>query len=270
MPIYVPNAVDIKKGDTGEEVIVLQSYLQKFGFIQQDNEENIRQFGLKIDQKKAISKPSRGEFDEKTEKALLNFQTYYKLPADGTLNKRTVMLMTLPRCGVPDVGEGLEKFVATGRKWQKKELTYQFIKYTSDLDQAAVKREIRSAFDQWSSVSPLTFTEIDTAADIKIKFARGNHGENYSFDGLSGVLAHAYYPQTGMDGVVCFDEDELWTSDNPASGTDLQTVAIHELGHTLGLDHSTVRQAIMFAYYGGVSRSLFQDDVDGVKHIYNP
>ena len=111
----------------------------------------------------------------------------------------------------------------TGRKWQKKDLTYQFINYTSDLDQEVVKQEIRLAFDQWSSaVSPLTFTEIDTTADIKIKFVSRNHGENSGFDGLSGVLAHAYYPQTGMDGVVCFDEDELWTKDNPASGTDFR------------------------------------------------
>ena len=269
MAIKIPNTVKLKKGETGEEVELLQGYLQRFGYIQQsDNEEIIRSFGFKINSNKAISEPMYGEFDEKTEKALLNFQNYYKLPADGTLNKETIRLMMQPRCGVYDPIDGLQKFVSTGRKWQKTNLTYQFENYSSDLDQSTIKQEIRIAFDQWRAVSPLTFKEVGSEADIKIKFVNRNHGERSAFDGTSGVLAHAYFPQTGMDGVVCFDEDEIWTNNNPASGTDLRTVAIHEFGHTLGLDHSNVRQAIMFAYYGGVSNNLFQDDIDGIRHVY--
>jgi len=49
---------------------------------------------------------------------------------------------------------------------------------------------------------------------------------------------------------------------------DLETVALHEMGHLLGLGHSTDQNAAMYAYYGGVRRNLNQDDVDGMMALY--
>lgn len=49
---------------------------------------------------------------------------------------------------------------------------------------------------------------------------------------------------------------------------DVESVMLHENGHVAGLGHSSVTQAIMYAYYGGVRRSLHQDDVDGVTSLY--
>jgi len=55
------------------------------------------------------------------------------------------------------------------------------------------------------------------------------------------------------------------------SGTDLQTIATHEIGHLLGLDHSQVYEATMyFSYQGGtIGRSLHSDDQNGVCFLYN-
>jgi len=68
----------------------------------------------------------------------------------------------------------------------------------------------------WASASPLTFTESDLTADILLQYAAKAHGDSYPFDGPGGVLAHAFFPDSG--GQAHFDEDESWT-DGVSSGT---------------------------------------------------
>jgi len=53
--------------------------------------------------------------------------------------------------------------------------------------------------------------------------------------------------------------------------TDLYGTAVHEFGHALGLDHSSVRAATMFFAIrndGLTLRTLHRDDIDGVESIY--
>ncbi len=55
---------------------------------------------------------------------------------------------------------------------------------------------------------------------------------------------------------------------NWGSMYDVQTVALHEFGHWVGLNHCEVSGSIMFTYYQGVQRSLHQVDIDGIRYIY--
>jgi hypothetical protein len=52
------------------------------------------------------------------------------------------------------------------------------------------------------------------------------------------------------------------------SNYDLLTVALHEFGHALGMDHSTDTTADMYAAYTGLKQSLSADDVAGIQSIY--
>ncbi|OCT93191.1 hypothetical protein XELAEV_18016256mg [Xenopus laevis] len=55
------------------------------------------------------------------------------------------------------------------------------------------------------------------------------------------------------------------------AGFNLFLVAAHEFGHSLGLDHSTVPQALMFPNYryeDTATFSLSQDDINGIQSIY--
>jgi predicted Zn-dependent protease len=79
------------------------------------------------------------------------------------------------------------------------------------------------------------------------------------------VLAHAFFPTSGE---THFDDDELWTYQE--DGTELQTVAAHEFGHTLGLSHSREPGALMAPYYKGFDpkMTLHQDDINGIQSLY--
>lgn len=159
--------------------------------------------------------------------------------------------------------------------WQKCTLTYYFSNYTADLSQANQRTAVINAFATWASVVNITFTELTTptGADIIIGWGTGSHTVTNvcgtAFDGSGGTLAHAYFPGFApLNGDVHFDDAETWSTTGAGITRDLQTVAVHEIGHAIGLDHSAVSSAVMFSFYSGVRRSLTSDDITGIRTIY--
>lgn len=74
---------------------------------------------------------------------------------------------------------------------------------------------------------------------------------------------------------VELNDDRAWWGVGGAVGSDLVTVAAHELGHVLGLGHCNdnqtceLRGALMHAAYtGGALRSATDDDVEGLCALY--
>jgi len=65
------------------------------------------------------------------------------------------------------------------------------------------------------------------------------------------------------------DPDWNWTTGGPAQ-VDLQSVALHEFGHALGLNHSADGSAVMYASYpsGAQKRQPTPDDIQGLNAIY--
>lgn len=161
-----------------------------------------------------------------------------------------------------------------------------------------VAQGMAQAFDLWSKYSGLRFERtFQPEADIIVAFGSGYHGDAFPFDGPGSILAHAFFPYelTHLGGDIHFDNDEIWKK-NAANldegrsshaliwftfvlacyfflnvGVDFRSVAVHELGHSLGLAHSPVFASIMFPYYKGPqeSKDLDYDDIMGLYELYS-
>jgi hypothetical protein len=263
-------------GSSGGGVAEVQAYLTRFGYLAPavpKSAAKAKAADITLIDDRPIA--TAGSFDDATEVALRNFQSMAGLPTTGTLDAATLAKMSMHRCGNTDA----RSFVASGGRWANTNLTYAFQEFTADLTQAQTRAAIHQAFSMWSGFTPLTFREGSLAtAQIIIRFVTGDHGDgaNNAFDGANGILAHAFFPGTppaapsAIHGDTHFDDAEVWTLTVPpgASQFDLTTVATHEFGHALGLDHSAVRGSVMEAFYGGPRRYLHADDIQGITSIY--
>ncbi|XP_076309995.1 stromelysin-3-like [Tachypleus tridentatus] len=207
-------------------------------------------------------------------KGIKNFQKFAGLDETGILDNETISMMIMPRCGISDTdapnnSTRKKRYSLEGSKWNENTLTYRITQYPSLIKNSEqVDKEIARAFKMWSDVTPLNFIHTKTGSvHIIIMFTSKEHGDGDPFDGVGQTLAHAFFPQHGGD--VHFDDDEKWTIDS-YNGTNIFQVAVHELGHSLGLRHSSVTTSLMSPFYRGYDPNyeLDEDDILAIQALY--
>lgn len=275
LDIPQPPGATVAAGATGPDVGAVHAYLSRYGYF--PNAALASRFPM-WRPAMAFAPPDTEELGPELQQAVKLFQAANGLEPTGEVDEPTLARMGQPRCGVPDnpVSDGaqLGAFVAQGNRWPGPTVSYSHDSTSPDVSDAQVRAALRGAFDRWQAVVPLTFVESASGAgDIRVSFAVGDHGDGAgnAFDGPSGTLAHCFFPPPNggaIAGDCHFDEAETWTVGDPVTGIDLDTVALHELGHGIGLDHSADTAAVMFAFYGGARRELHPDDVAGAQSIY--
>ncbi|KAI9185059.1 hypothetical protein LWI28_003782 [Acer negundo] len=100
----------------------------------------------------------------------------------------------------------------------------------------------------WQVNTNFSFSRVEDSGNAKITigFESGDHGDRFPFDGPSPsgpTIAHALAP---TDGRFHYDAEEKWAVGAIPGSIDMETVALHGIGHLLGLDHSEVEGAIMW------------------------
>lgn len=168
-------------------------------------------------------------------------------------------------------------------KWEKPEpMTLVYALSPNHTIYSLSHEEIRSAFakasNKWAEVIPVKFEETSdlTSADVRIGFFSGFHGDANPFGGpYVTLVGHSFTPPIGE---LHLDTDDYWAvgfkarADDwelevPVMVMDLESVAIHEIGHVLGLVHSSLPESVTNPVIPAWTKrtELASDDIRGIQ-----
>ncbi|XP_039042952.1 metalloendoproteinase 4-MMP-like [Hibiscus syriacus] len=177
------------------------------------------------------------------------------------------------RGGPDDVGRPNSDLEAANqtlsrKRWYRFPVTYGFysgIEMPSGVEPQDVARAFDDAFAKWKAAVP------------KLNFKREQPGDNSDIKiGFTAIKSPkfgvGYYPPKGM--LLLDNSHTHWsTASNPARGEiDLQSTALHEIGHTIGLKHSNDPASVMYPTlsFGTIKRELTQLDINNLRALYSP
>lgn len=140
---------------------------------------------------------------------------------------------------------------------------------------AVWQQQFRQAAATWAAVTGLNIAEVSddgtTFGDPGNQQGDPRFGDiriggiGMSPGSLAGTFSIPPFNGGTIAGDIVFNTNQTWRINNDI---DLLTVAIHEFGHALGMDHSAISTADMYAGYNSTKQKLTADDTAGIRSIY--
>lgn len=253
----IRHAPNLLPGEKHPAIGDVQQYLRKYGYLSAD------------------STVETGAYDADTVRAVAKFQRKFQLRESGALDDATRAAMAQSRCGVPDDLDALG--FSTIGAWPRRNLSYAFGALSSQVSNQVARAAVERAFATWEAAGVgLSFREVSADPDIFIEWRVANDPDHPM---VGGVLAHADFPP-GFSVIVTNpplplhydDQEHPWRDGAVVDAFDIETVALHEIGHCLGLLHSDVAGSVMFPSVSSnfTQRALQQDDVNAIQDLYPP
>ncbi|TAD89728.1 MAG: hypothetical protein EAZ99_08855 [Alphaproteobacteria bacterium] len=184
--------------------------------------------------------------------------------------------------GTPDSansggGGGTSPYTLTGSSWgggtSGARITWSFAEFdlsamfaqavtgyqeiTSQID-PSYRGLVRQAFDIWEASAGIDFVEVSDGGGAQIRV-----GER-AIDGPGGTVGTANWWRQGTTtthSVITFDSRDSFTT------AEYLSTAIHEVGHAIGLGHSSLRTEIMYPFVNGMT-SLGPNDLLAANILY--
>lgn len=139
--------------------------------------------------------------------------------------------------------------------------TLDYVNSFSELDFDAA---LVAAFDTWESVASIDFQMVASADLSDVDLLSGPIG------GAAGIAQYSYDSNPGLSsilgGSVTFSSDLTWSPYGGSGGVDFYAVALHEIGHILGLGHVNDPTEIMNPVIS--TDTLGSGDIAGAQYLY--
>jgi len=173
---------------------------------------------------------------------------------------------------------GASGSVYENASWADKTVTWSFASASGSnaITNTAEQVAVEQAFKAWAAASGLTFEEASagTASDIEVGFGDLNTATSntiglthYTYAG--GELQAGVQVQLESPGQAPLTTDASGQLMYASTGASFEQVALHEIGHALGLADNDVTGSIMNMVLGTSNSTLDATDIANIQELYS-